>query len=119
MKILKQLAIILTIYIVSETLVKHIPFGLPASVLGLVSLLALLKFRLIKESDISECAEFITKNMAMFFIPVCLKIFEDFILFKDHLIPILIIVLVTLIITFISSTYITIAAQWVVNRNKR
>ena len=118
MKILKQISIILTVYIISDMIVKYIPFGIPASVIGLLSFLLLLKSGIIKESAISESATFITKNMAMFFIPVCLKIFEDFVLFKDQFLSILIIVLITLIITFLSSTYITILVQRIIDRKK-
>ena len=116
MKFLKQLAIILTIYLVSDIIVKYIPFGLPSSVLGLLVILTLLKTGILKESMIKESADFITKNMAMFFVPVCLKIVEDFEVFKDILLPLLIIVLVTLIITFLSSVYITIFVQRIINR---
>ena len=116
MKILKQLTIILGIYVLSEIFVKYIPFGVPTSVFGLLVILFLWKSRIMKESAIEESASFITKNMAIFFIPVCLKILEDFTLFKDLLLPILIIVFVTLIVTFLSSTYITIIVQRIINR---
>ncbi len=118
MKILKQLTIIFTIYIASDIIAKYIPFGIPSSVIGLLAILTLLKSGVIKESAIKESATFITNNMAMFFIPVCLKIFEDFILFEDQFIPILIIVLITIIVTFLSSTYITILVQRMINRKK-
>lgn len=118
MKILKQLTIILAIYITSDIIAKYIPFSIPTSIVGLLLILFLLWSGVIKESAIKESATFITKNMAMFFIPVCLKIFDDFILFKDQFLPILIIVLITIVITFLSSTYIAILAQRIINRKK-
>ena len=118
MNILKQLSIILTIYITCEISVKYIPLPIPASVIGLLAILLLLKSKIIKEQSIKDSASFITENMAMFFVPVCLKILDDFATFKDHLLPILIIVLTTLIITFLSSTYITILVQKIISRKK-
>ena len=119
MKILKQLAIIFGVYVISDLIAKITSFGLPASVVGLIIFIISLQIGVIKESTIKESADFITKNMALFFIPVCLKIFEDFAQFENQFLPILIFVVITLIITFLSSVYITILVQKIIKRRQK
>ena len=119
MKILKQLVIIFGVYAISDLIAKLTSFGLPASVVGLVIFIISLQTGIIKESTIKESADFITKNMALFFIPVSLKIFEDFAQFENQFIPILIIVISTLIITFLSSVYITILVQRIIQNKQK
>ena len=119
MKILKQLAIIFGVYVVSDLIAKLSPFGLPASVVGLIIFIMSLKVGVIKESAIKESADFITKNMALFFVPVSLRIIEDFAQFENQFMSILIVILVTLIITFLSSVYITILVQKIIQQRQK
>lgn len=69
MKALNQLAIILLILLASNFISSLLPFPFPASVLGMIILLILLSFKIIKIEDIEISSNFLLDNMAFFFIP--------------------------------------------------
>jgi holin-like protein len=68
-KILKQLSIILGIWFVGEMISKLSGIPIPGNVIGMIILLLLLVFKVIKVDTIKETSEFMLKNMGIFFIP--------------------------------------------------
>lgn len=66
MKILEQIAAIFAIYLISLGIVEVLPFTIPVSITSMIVLFILLFFKLIKEKQIQETADFLLKNMAFF-----------------------------------------------------
>lgn len=103
MKILRQLLIIFFICAVCTAVSSFIAF--PASVLSLAVLLVLLLANVVKKEHIKETSEFLLSNMAFFFIPAGVKIMEEFSKFSSHIIPILIIIFISTVLTFAASAF--------------
>ncbi|MDR2663405.1 MAG: CidA/LrgA family protein [Treponema sp.] len=78
MKILRQLAIILLFSYAGEALSRFLPAGLPASVWGLLLLLVFLGLRIVKPEHLGVTADFLSANMAFFFLPAAVTILENF-----------------------------------------
>lgn len=106
MKILRQILIIFAVCALGTLAGQYIPF--PSSILSLLILLILLLLGIIKTHQIKETAEFILENMAFFFIPAGVKIIDSFSDFSQSIVPILLIVIITTILTF-TAAFITVA----------
>jgi holin-like protein len=103
MKILKQIAIIFAFAYAGEILARVIPGKLPASVIGLVLLLAALGFRFLKQEHIGETADFLSGIMGLFFLPLMVTIIQNFDLIKPVLAQILFICVTCTLFTFFVS----------------
>lgn len=104
-KILIQVMIIFGICFLGEILSTFIPFAFPSSVLSMIILLVLLLTKLIKIEHIKEKTDFLLKNMAFFFIPAGVSIIDNMNYLKGNIISIFIIAFITLILTFLSTSY--------------
>ena len=107
MKILKQLTLILAICLAAEALVAFLPFAFPSSVAAILILAILLGAKLLKEQQIQETADFMLKNMALVFVPLAVGMVEDLELLKGQAPGFLIVVGISLILTFLG-TYGTV-----------
>lgn len=107
MKILKQLTLILAICLAAEALVAFLPFAFPSSVAAILILAILLGVKLLKEQQIQETADFMLKNMALVFVPLAVGMVEDLELLKGQAAGFLIVVGISLILTFLG-TYGTV-----------
>ena len=74
MKIICQIGVIFAVCWFSQLIEAALPVPFPASVIGMLLLLALLATGLLKIEHIREKADFLLANMAFFFLPagVCL-----------------------------------------------
>ena len=104
MKILIQISVIFTICLIGEALSAIIPFPVPASIIALLLLLVLLLIGLIKVDHIKEKSDFLLTNMAFFFVPAGVKIIEHFETIKSIWLPIFIIVIVSTVLVFCTTT---------------
>lgn len=107
MKILKQLTLILAICLSAEALVAFLPFAFPSSVAAILILAILLGVKLLKEQQIQETADFMLKNMALVFVPLAVGMVEDLELLKGQTAGFLLVVGISLILTFLG-TYGTV-----------
>lgn len=104
MKILIQISVIFTICLIGEALSAIIPFPVPASIIALLLLLVLLLTGLIKVDHIKEKSDFLLTNMAFFFVPAGVKIIKHFETIKSIWLPIFIIVIVSTVLVFCTTT---------------
>lgn len=105
MKIIKQIGIIFLICWISEVIEAVLPFAFPASVIGLILLLACLLSGLLKIHHVQEKSDFLLSNMAFFFIPAGVSMMNYLDILKSNLIPLLVICVVSTIITFAVTAY--------------
>lgn len=102
-KILLQISMILVICLVAEALVSVLPFAFPSSVAAILILALLLVTKIIKEEQIKETADFMLSCMALVFVPLTVGVIEDLELLKGQVAGFLIVVFLSLIITFLGT----------------
>ena len=109
MKILKQISILLGICIAGSVVTRFLPVPFPASVAAMILLLILLGTGLLKLHQIEQTADFLLQNMAFFFIPAAVGIAADFGLFKNYLLQLAVVLVITTLLTF-AATAFTVSA---------
>jgi holin-like protein len=78
MRIFKQLGVILAFGFAGDILAVLFPIGMPASVLGLLLMLICLGLRLLKPEHLGETADFLSANMAFFFLPAVTLVLNNY-----------------------------------------
>lgn len=92
MKYIKQFGIILTVTCVGETLKYLIPLPIPGSIYGLVLLLALLIFNVIRLEQVKAAGEFLAEIMPLMFIPAAAGLLTSWEQIRGMLLPLCVIV---------------------------
>lgn len=83
-----------------EALQRLLPISIPASVYGLVLLFAALCTGLIKVSQIREVGGFLTSILPVLFVSPSVGIAENWPLIKPQLLPLLLLLVATTLLTF-------------------
>jgi holin-like protein len=78
MSIIKQLGLILAFGFAGEILAVLLPIGLPASVLGLFFMLLFLGLRILKPAHLGKTADYLSANMAFFFLPSVAPVLNNY-----------------------------------------
>jgi holin-like protein len=117
MRYIRQLGLILAFAFGGEICARLIPGGLPASVTGLLLLLAALGFKLVKPVHIGETSDFLSGIMAFFFLPAAVTVLQNFDLIKPVLWQLLFICVITAFFTFFVSYGTVRLLRILLNRN--
>lgn len=107
MKYIKQILIILLFSFLGELLAKAIPLPIPAAIYGFVLLFVSLFIGIVKESDISDTANFLISGMGILFVAPAVNILSYFGLIAPALVPICIIVVSSTFVVFGVSGLVT------------
>lgn len=102
-KILKQLGIILALCLVAEVIAYLLPVTIPSSVIAILILALLLTCKVLKEEQIKETADFMLDNMALVFVPISVGMIEDLELLKGQVVGFLVVVCISLVLTFLGT----------------
>lgn len=116
MKYLRQFLIILSISFLGEVLHYFIPLPVPASIYGLVLMLAALMSGIIKLEWVKETGKFLIEIMPVMFIPAAVGLLESWQLLQPILIPVTVITVLTTVIVMAVTGRI---AQSVVRKEDR
>jgi len=100
MKMMYQIGILFGVCLIGQTISVFLPIPFPGSVLSMIILFLLLYFRVLKVDHIRQKADFLLKNMAFFFIPAGIGILSSFDLIRSSILPLLLIIVVSTILTF-------------------
>ncbi|MGI5957931.1 MAG: CidA/LrgA family protein [Massiliimalia sp.] len=100
MKIVLQVAIVFGVCWIGNIISALLPIPFPGSVISMILLFILLLCKVVKVEHIQEKANFMLKNMAMFFIPAGVGIMEQYSAVKGAVLPLLTICLVSTVLTF-------------------
>lgn len=100
MKLLTQIGIIFGICWLSTCIERVLPFTLPASIIGMLLLLALLLVRVVKAEHIREKSDYLLGNLPFFFIPASVSIVNYADIVREHLLALLVICTVSTAVTF-------------------
>ncbi|MDO4619478.1 MAG: CidA/LrgA family protein [Lachnospiraceae bacterium] len=113
MRFIKQFCIILLLSFLGELLHSLIPLPIPASVYGLVLMLAALCSGILKLHQVKEVSKFLIDIMPVMFIPAGVGLMNAWDTLRPMLFPVLAITCLTLVLVFGGTG---IAAQFVIRR---
>lgn len=105
MKLLFQLFFLFGMCLLGEGISILLPVTIPASIISMVLLLCSLLLHFIKTDTIKDVSEFLLQNMSFFFIPAGVGILEKYSILRGNILILLFISLITLILTFIATSY--------------
>ena len=109
MRILRQVAIIFTICVISEGLSSLFPFPFPGSVLSMIILLVLFFSKALKLSDIKETSALLLNNMTLVFVPPFISVMNYLDVLQSIAVQFLVIIFVSTVLTFlVGSTVVTL-----------
>lgn len=100
MKYLTQFLIILGFTLAGEALQRIVPLPIPASVYGLILLFLALCFKVVKVEQVKDTGAFLTSILPILFVSPAVGIVEDWALIRDDLIPILLLLVASTVLTF-------------------
>lgn len=107
MKYINQFGIILIVSFIGEILKYLIPLPVPASIYGLIIMLALLKTKIIALNMVRDVGDFLVEIMPLMFIPPAVGLLVSWKELEKILIPVIIITVVTTIIVMVVTGKIT------------
>ena len=112
---LMEFAIILGITLAAELLHAYLPLPVPASIYGMILMLALLMSGILKLEKVKRAGSFLTGIMPVMFIPAAVGLMEIISEMKGALLPIaLVIVLTTVIVMGVTGR----TAQFIIRREE-
>lgn len=101
MRILRQLLVILGVWLAGEVLAYCIPLPIPGNVIGMILMLVLLATKVVKIEKISGVSTFFLDNLSFFFIPGSVALMVDYKQVGDSLIPAFVAILVSSMLVFL------------------
>lgn len=120
MSMVAQLCVVFAICLASEGISAVLPFPFPASVLGMLILLALLLTKVLKPRQLQEASDLLLGNMTLFFIPTCVSIltYAD-VLFRNFWSIVLISLLTTPLVFFVTGHVVQLTMKWVRRKGEK
>lgn len=116
MRYLKQFTIILTISLLGEVLHYIIPLPVPASIYGLLLMLAALMTGVVKRDSVRETGAFLVEIMPVMFIPAAVGLLEAWGVLRPVWLPVAVITVVSTVLVMGVSGLVT---QFVIRRDER
>ena len=117
LKLLKQLLIILAVALAGEALSALIPLPIPASIYGVVLMLALLISGLLKVEQVKTVSSFLVEIMPVMFVPAAVGLMQSYHLLAPSLGAYVVIIIVSTVAVMLVSGRVT---QHVIrNKNKK
>lgn len=117
MKIIQQVGILFGLCWISQGIERILPFSFPASVLGLVLLLALLLMRVIRVDHVREKSDFLLSNLPFFFIPVSVSIMNYTDIILESAVAFLTVCIASTVITFAATVWaVQLTVRWMERR---
>ncbi|GAA0182246.1 CidA/LrgA family protein [Clostridium sediminicola] len=101
MKLLRQLGIVLSIAFLGEIVSKTFNLPIPGNVLGMIILLCLLSFKIVKVEMIDDISDFLLGYLPFFFIPAGVGLISNLDLLKEKWLEILLVCTLSTIIAII------------------
>ena len=115
MKYLKQFMVILAFSFLGEVLHQVLPLPIPASVYGLVFMLAALMTGVLKLHQVKEASAFLIEIMPVMFIPAAAGLIDSWGILQPVIIPIGIITVVTTVFVMVVTGLVT---QGIIRKGK-
>lgn len=116
LRYLKQFGIILLISFVGEILRALLPLPVPASIYGLILMLAALLTGILPLDKVRETGKFLIEIMPLMFIPAAVGLLDSFGTLRPILLPVAVITVVTTVVVMAVSGRVT---QMVIRMDRR
>ena len=116
MKYVQQFSIILLISVIGELLKTFLPLPVPASVYGLVIMLAALLTGILKLDQVKDAADFLVEIMPVMFVPAGAGLITAWSSLKPICVPVLIMTFISTVVVMVVTGKVT---QGVIRRRKR
>jgi len=107
MKYIKQFGIILLISFLGEILRAVIPLPIPASIYGLVLMLAALMTHLLPLEAVQDSGKFLIEIMPLMFIPAAVGLLDSWSALRPILLSVAVITVVTTVVVMVVSGRVT------------
>ena len=98
MRFIKQILIIFGVTFLGELLHDWIPLPVPASIYGLVLMLAALCLKIIRVSDVKDTAMFLIEIMPILFLPAAVGLMDSWHLISSTLLQYIVITILAMVI---------------------
>ena len=105
----RQFLIILAFAFFGEVMHSLVPLPIPASIYGLLFFTLALMLRLIPLSAVKETGSFLAGALSLFFVAPAVNLVDAWPLLREHLLPVLLIIVLTTVVTFLVSGSVTAA----------
>ena len=115
MKYLRQFGLVLLFSLLGELCRFLIPIPIPASIYGMALLFAALALKIIKLPQLQDAGGFLVSILPVLFVAPAVNLLSSWDALKDALVPILVIMVVTTVVTFAAAGLVT---QWITKRKK-
>ena len=115
MKYVRQFAIILVISFLGEILKTVLPLPVPASIYGLLLMLAALMLKIIPLESVKDAGKFLIEIMPLMFIPAAVGLTQSWGKIKQILVPLILVTVVSTVLVMAVSGRVT---QAVIRRKK-
>ena len=119
MKLFKQLTIVFLICMAGEVVAAMLPFPFPAVVAALLIMLGLFISGVLKPESVQELAEYLLANMAFLFVPSGVAILDEYASIQGNVLQLLIVMVVSLVITFAVTAYTVTGVIHLMERRKK
>lgn len=120
MKNLKGFSIILIILFLGQIIQQRYNLIIPGTVIGMVILVLLLIFRLVKLEWINSITEILLDNLTLFFVPIGIGIINLIGEIKDIWLPLVIILLVsTIVVMVVTGLTVQLLNKYIFKSEKR
>ena len=120
MHVFAQVAVLLLVCMAAEGIAAVLPFTFPASVLGMLILLALLLCKAIKPRQLEETSGFFLNNMTFFFVPTCVGILKyTDVLFSNFWAIVGISILTTPLVFFVTGHVVQATMRYMKRKGER
>lgn len=116
MKYVRQFAIIITVSFLGEALHAVLPLPIPASIYGLVLMLAALCLHILPLESVRDAGKFLVEIMPLMFIPAAVGLTESWDKLRPILVELLVITVVSTVLVMAVSGRVT---QFVIRREER
>ena len=107
MRFIRQFLIILFVSFLGEVLKSFLPLPIPASIYGLVIMLALLVLKVVKLEQVEGASMFLIDIMPLMFIPASAGLIDIWPTLKPVLIPLLIRTIISTVLVMVVSGKVT------------
>ena len=115
-KLLRQFLVIMAVSFVGEILHAVLPLPIPASIYGLVLMLALLMTGALKLDTVEDAGKFMIEIMPVMFIPAGVGLMSSWGTLKPVLVPVSVITVVVIITVMLASGWVS---QLIIRRDKK
>lgn len=119
MALIKQFAIIFSIYSISDIFCKSLKLPIPANVIGMLILFIFLMTGIIKEHHIDKASDILISNMSLLFVPATLAIMEEYKYIKNEIVPFIIVCVFMVIVIMVSTGLIAQILENIFNKLRK